>query len=101
MTAPTLPPHLTRGVATVAASMLAGAALLLGLVLAYGSPLGDTMIALGLRLRGAGTAPVYAVTVLPTNTDETRVRALLEPLAVDVVTQEALALCGAVPGGTE
>lgn len=101
MTTPTQPPHLARGVLTVAASMLAGALLLATVLLTWGDPLGVAMVELGLRVRGAGTRPVYTVTAMPMLTDARRVREVLQPIAVDVVTQEALALCGTVPGGTE
>ena len=84
------PRRLTRGVLGLAASMLAGGMLLAALLLSYGAPIGVAFVELGLRLQSAGTRPIYVVSVAPGLEDDARVQTVVQRLAVDAVTEEAI-----------
>ena len=85
---------LTRGVLTVAASMLSGAMLLGAGLLWYGAPVGMALVELGLRMQSAGTRPLYVVSVASGLEDDDAVRDVVRRLAVDEVTAEVTALVG-------
>jgi hypothetical protein len=83
-----------RTILALLGATLAGGTLTLVTAIVGGAPLGLALVELGLRLQGMGTTPRYVISVAPGLEDDTRVRALVQHMAVEEVTAHVTALLG-------
>ena len=83
---------LARGVLLLSGTMLLGSVVFGVALLRYGAPLGQALVELGLRLQSAGTPPVYLVSIAPGLERDSEVREVVRTMAIDAVTEEAVAL---------
>lgn len=85
---------LRRGVLSTSLAMLGGSLLLGATILTYGAPIGDTLVDLGLRLRSAGTRPIYLLSSFPPADEDARIRAIVTEIAAEEVRTEVTSLLG-------